>query len=103
LKSEDEKGDPRQEGVNAPKGANRPDAAAPRGVPQPEGVEVEWTAEEHRLLAQLESDKEGDLTEAIRGLVAGMLRQVRADLGKSPLGELPESEEPDGPGEQEGS
>lgn len=89
MKAEDDKRN------RHPEGAGRPDAKVPRGASQPEGVDVEWTAEEHRLLAELESGKDGDLTEAIRRLVVGMLRQVRADLGKLPPGELDEPENPE--------
>jgi len=88
LKAEDDKRDP------VPEAASRSEAEAPHGAVQPDGADVEWTAEEHRLLAELERGKGGDLTEAIRRLVVGMLRQVRADLGEPPVGEPEEPEEP---------
>ncbi len=85
MKAEDDKREPRPEGSTPVEAANRSDAEKPRAAPQPEGKRVEWTAEEHRLLAELESEKGGDVTEAIRRLVVGMLRQVRADPGEPPL------------------
>jgi len=71
LKPDDDKPGPETRGTR-----RSSERSSERGAPS-RGVDVEWTEEERRLLAELRKGAGAETTEAIRRLVLGILAQVQ--------------------------